>query len=1037
MVVDEHAIGRTERHPLLGRIVGGCALVRWIGRGGMGEVFEAESLAPRRRVAVKLLAAADRDDELPTRMRREASLLALLEHPNIARLYASGIDSIEGRRSPYLVLELVPGGRPLTEWAADRRLTVAERIRLVAAAARAVGFAHTKSIIHRDLKPANLLVDAEGSVKVIDFGIARLLTEERGPVTAVTEAGRLLGTVQYMAPEQFDADPSLVDTRTDVYALGLVLFELIAGRPPYDLDGLTLIQAARVVAEEPIDRLHGTTPGVPRDLDAVLAKALAKPPSERYASANELAGDLERLERHEPVAARTLTLGYQLRKVVARHRALTAVTAVALLCLFLMLGVVFAAFRSAERVAYRAALQGASASLAADEAVDARRLLESAPRGQRGWEWRALMNATGRLAGETRPEREREEEPDHLYRIDHAADANRLLVAVRNRLLTLDGDSGALLASIKVAPSALLAPPNDDRGTYQREVDDVDVTPDGRFAALSWHQGTVAAIDASTGATRWEHAPHERDFSPVAITADGAELIWSPRPGALERVRIADGTTEEIGPATDGAWDVLDIRQADGLLAAVGAGGRLRLAEPGSSGRTVDWLLGELNDPREVAFVPGRKALVVADGSSGVWELSWSELAAEPAPTIRRIGALSEAGTRGIGVSSDGRFVAVALSDGHVDVHALEDDRRVARLGAHDGIAWDAAFAVGGRQLVTSSYGLRRWEIPPPRPASPLRSVRLAAVSAMGEAAVLVASDGTVRTIDAETGNELRVVEGLPPIRAVDVAGRGAVLACGISEGQLLLFASPRSPNPNPNPNPNPKPEHSKPAILAVLPPGEEISALRLIEGGRAVAVGGDNGTVAVVDTDPPAIRWTGSVAAIEHPPEGEVAITGFGEGENDLLVIGARHMLTRFLADRRTGAELRPLVEGGNDRSTRIPKAVDAVPGLAVFVGGEGYVASYAPADGTRRWQGNFRQGEATAVAIRPQADRVVVARGRRISVIDASRPIELCQLPVLPAAVRALGFSADGDALTVVLADGSLVRFDGRPIGSAPRGE
>jgi tetratricopeptide (TPR) repeat protein len=301
------------REPQPGDRVGRFELLAPIGRGGMGVVWRAQQTNPRRLVAVKLLTGPVSADAL-RRFELESEALGRLRHPGIAQVYEAGVAG----DVPYLALELVDG-RPLTEYADRQELGRDDRVRLLAAVCDAANHAHQNGVIHRDLKPANILVDRQGRPRILDFGIARI-DDERRRRTLRTRAGDIVGTLAYMSPEQIEASAA-VDTRTDVYALGVLLYELIAGGAPVDLDDCGVAEAVQRIATREPAPLGGS---VPRDLRTIVLKALEKDPDRRYASASELAAELRRYLADEPIVAHPPSAFYQLRKFTRRHRALVA-----------------------------------------------------------------------------------------------------------------------------------------------------------------------------------------------------------------------------------------------------------------------------------------------------------------------------------------------------------------------------------------------------------------------------------------------------------------------------------------------------------------------------------------------------------------------------------------------------------------------------------------------------------------------------------------------------------------------------------------
>jgi len=333
-------------------------VLRRIGSGGMGVVYEAEQEHPRRAVALKVLHPDLATTTMLRRFEFESRLLARLDHPCIARVLAAGSSDVEGRPTPWIAMELVQG-ESLRAHCELRSASLAERLELVARVADAVEHAHRRGVIHRDLKPANVLVDGEGRPRVLDFGIARVVgeTDERA-TTLRTMAGQVLGTLAYMSPEQAGGDPDAVDTRSDVYSLGAMLFELVAGRPPLDLAGLPLHRAlARIVEAEraPLSLPDGRE--APLDVAVITQKALERDPERRYASAMALAEDLRRFLADEPILARPPTTAERLRRFVARNRALVAGATTTFLALAVGLGLTLWQVRLKSR-AEAAALQG-------------------------------------------------------------------------------------------------------------------------------------------------------------------------------------------------------------------------------------------------------------------------------------------------------------------------------------------------------------------------------------------------------------------------------------------------------------------------------------------------------------------------------------------------------------------------------------------------------------------------------------------------------------------------------------------------------
>jgi serine/threonine-protein kinase len=308
---------------LLGQMIGPYVLDEQIGRGGMGTVWRAHRVDGRYEgdVAIKLLNASLVGRPTEQRFLREGNVLAKLRHPHIAYLLDAGVAT---NGQPYLVLELVRGLR-IDQYCDAQALTTEERIRLFLAVLAAIAHAHSHLVIHRDIKPSNILVTSDGAVKLLDFGVAGLIS----PESTGADASRTLDvmtalTPEYAAPEQLLNHA--VTTATDVYALGLVLFVLLAGRHPYADTSESLAERVRTIVDNDAPRLSlaAATPGAARllrgDLENIVAKALRREPQERYGTVDAFADDLKRFLADEPVKARPDSLSYRTSKFVARHR---------------------------------------------------------------------------------------------------------------------------------------------------------------------------------------------------------------------------------------------------------------------------------------------------------------------------------------------------------------------------------------------------------------------------------------------------------------------------------------------------------------------------------------------------------------------------------------------------------------------------------------------------------------------------------------------------------------------------------------------
>ncbi|MCA9757836.1 MAG: serine/threonine protein kinase [Candidatus Eisenbacteria bacterium] len=341
-----------------GRRIGGYEIENLISEGGMGVVLRARQESPRRSVALKIVRGALAGPKLKQRFEVEATALARLEHPGIAQIFEAGTFESQGETQPYFAMELVVGA-PLTQYVEEQNLDRAERLALFIRVCEAVHHAHLRGVIHRDLKPSNILVRSDGQPKVLDFGVARLTDVDARLTTIGEETGRILGTIAYMSPEQVRGDVSRMDVRSDVYALGVLLFEILTTRLPHRLEGVEFLEAARIVTIEPPARLSEPGTRYPADLETIVETCLRKEPERRYPSAAELAEDLRRFLRDEPIAARPPSRMYSLRKFVQRNRGVVLASLATVVALLLGLVVSIVGWNEARRAERTAELEAA------------------------------------------------------------------------------------------------------------------------------------------------------------------------------------------------------------------------------------------------------------------------------------------------------------------------------------------------------------------------------------------------------------------------------------------------------------------------------------------------------------------------------------------------------------------------------------------------------------------------------------------------------------------------------------------------------
>lgn len=346
--------------------IGNFRVLRRIASGGMGAVFEAEQNQPRRRVALKVIRMTMASEALRRRFEHEVEILGQLKHPGIAQIHEAGTFDDGTGPAPYFAMEFVDG-IPLVDFAKQHQLTIRQRLTLMAAICDAAHHAHQHDVVHRDLKPANILIertiDGMFCPKVLDFGVARAIRSDEHFASMHTEVGQLIGTLCYMSPEQVVGSGKDLDTRSDIYTLGVILFELLAHRLPYELHDRSMVEAGSVIREQDAIRLSSIDAAFRGDIETIVSKAMAKEKDRRYQSAAELAADIRRFLSDEPIVARPTSLTYQMRKFAVRNKALASSFVIVLLILIVgFVGISWALVRA--RGAEHAALKSASKATA-------------------------------------------------------------------------------------------------------------------------------------------------------------------------------------------------------------------------------------------------------------------------------------------------------------------------------------------------------------------------------------------------------------------------------------------------------------------------------------------------------------------------------------------------------------------------------------------------------------------------------------------------------------------------------------------------
>ncbi len=749
------------RDDILGQSLRQYKVLQKLGEGGCGAVYMAEQQEPvRRTVALKIIKLGMDTREVVSRFEAERQALALMSHPNIAKVLDAGATE-SGR--PFFVMELVQGV-PITHYCDLQLVPTNQRLGLFAQVCQAIQHAHQKGIIHRDIKPSNILVTLQEGVpvpKVIDFGIAKAIGAQRlTEKTMFTELGQFLGTPAYMSPEQAEMSALDIDTRADIYALGVLLYQLLTGRTPFDNEQFLrsgLDEMRRIIREaepvRPSTRIGTLTAeeqtriakvrqaDPPRlisrvrgDLDWITMKCLEKDRTRRYGTANDLAADVQRHLANEPILARPPSAGYRLQKTIRRHRLAFAAAAAVLASLVLGLGTATTLFFKEQHA--RREVTAAAREVDRQKGAAERKNVE----------YRAMLVEAARLDRTVAEEKFRAgEEPDALAHLARAC--------------AFDPES-TLAAQTAIASLGTWNPvfPVATLTDHEGSISSAHFSPDGRRVVTASGQ-TARIWDVTTSQELLVLRGHLATVVLAEYSPDGTRVLTA---SADKTARLWDAASGQVVTVLAGHEGDLTSAQfsRDGRRVVTASTDQTARVWDATTGRTVATLVGHERPVRCARFSPNGENIVTAseDHTARIWD----------ADSGRHVATFSEH-LDSVAIarfSPDGARVVSAALDGTAYVWEAATGRATTKRISHADAILSAQFSPDATQVATTSLGgsVRIWNAATGEPMAELKGHRGAVASAEfspdGARLVTASSDRTARVFEVATAHTLATLTG-------------------------------------------------------------------------------------------------------------------------------------------------------------------------------------------------------------------------------------------------------------------------------------
>ena len=703
----------------IGTILAGFELLSICGRGAMGVVYKARQLALNRVVALKMvLAGSYASLEERARFLAEAEAVASLQHPNIVQVYDVG--AYQG--VPFFSMEIVDGGTLERKAHAGAPLPPREAARLVEKLARAMHFAHQHGIIHRDLKPANVLLTAEGEPKITDFGLAKRFQDDPQATAAfATQIDAPVGTPSYMAPEQAAGQSKLVGPLADVYSLGAILYDLLTGRPPFLGDSVldTLVQVKTVEPRSPLL----LKPGLPRELVTICLKCLAKEPMKRYGSAGELADDLLRFSKGEPIWAVPIGPRERLVKWARRQPAAAALVAVSAVAALLLIG---------GGVAYNVHLNQAMVEIKTQRHAAMQRLVRL--NVQTGMDLVDDSHVPGSLPLLVEALRLSNEMNREAHGLDAAAAADEARHRTR------------LALALRDCPQLLRI------WFHDGPVFDAAFSPDGKRVITAGAHPDARFWDVASGEPILPALHHEGSIFQASFSTDGTRVLTVSADGIARIWNVAEGRELCRSPRHEGAVVAADFSGDGRRFCTAGSDGTARVCDA-NTGREIIPPLRHPVAVRHAAFrSDGRLLVTVAGNAARLWDV---DSGTPIGPELRHDGPVLTAA-----FSADGKHLVTAGRDRRARLWNLTQGCQPGPVLLHQQTVVFASFSPDGTQLATASDdgSSRVWRVADGTPVcQPLRHrerVNHLAFSPDGRYLATGSSDNTVRVWDVAKGTQ-------------------------------------------------------------------------------------------------------------------------------------------------------------------------------------------------------------------------------------------------------------------------------------------